>query len=284
MAQSSVPLVFLVGCSRSGTTLLQSLLAAHSAIWSVPETKFFWYANPRHEPKRQQWGLVSRRLRPSLVKFFEDIQHPELMGQWIPLPLPLGYATRHFFGQLQGLTQAQGKGLFLEKTPEHFQDIPLIQRHLPQAKIIHLVRPGQDVVASLYELSQRYPQTWGVNLTDLDRCIDYWLEAVTVAQAYHQDPQHRVVRYDRLVADPPQVLTDLCGFLGLPFEPSILEDYRSVSPGLVRDRERDYKARAAQGIHSQGSQKFYQVCSPEQQRQVQTRLRDHQLDQCFPGS
>jgi len=284
MSQTTLPLVFLVGCSRSGTTLLQSLLAAHPAIWSLPETKFFYYANPCHEPKRQALGLVSRRLKPSLVQLAQDIQQPRLVEGWPPFPVSLGYGTRRFFGTLQRLTQEQGKQVFLEKTPEHFRQLALIDRHLPQAKVIHLVRHGADVAASLYDLGQRYPRRWGKSHGTLEDCLSHWREAIAATQQYQSHPQHCVVRYDRLVANPSQTLRTLCEFLGLSFSPQMLEDYQQVGPGLVRPHEQDYKARSSQAIEPQGLSKFHQVFDPAQQVYVRTALADYDLDRLFPDA
>ncbi|MEQ8960988.1 MAG: sulfotransferase [Coleofasciculus sp. C2-GNP5-27] len=70
--------IFLVGCPRSGTTLLQSLLAAHPQIASFPESHFFRHLIPEFEPKRRLLGLSSRRGKPHFQRFMREIGHEEM--------------------------------------------------------------------------------------------------------------------------------------------------------------------------------------------------------------
>ena len=71
---SLLPPIFLVACPRSGTTLLQSLLASHPLIYTLPETKFFLIARPndRYQVIREFLGIVSKQLRPHLVNYFQN--------------------------------------------------------------------------------------------------------------------------------------------------------------------------------------------------------------------
>ena len=69
--------LFLVGCPRSGTTLLQSFLAAHSEIYSFPESHFFnWLFFPGS--LRTRLGLASNEIESQMLKFLAKIQRPEL--------------------------------------------------------------------------------------------------------------------------------------------------------------------------------------------------------------
>jgi len=273
----TIQTTFLVGCSRSGTTLLQSLLAAHPQVFSVPESKFFWYADPVHEAKRLRIGIASRRLKPWLKTFFNEIGYPDYRKTLPVFPLPLKNYTQYFFKKMSQLTEAQGKTIFLEKTPEHLRYLEQIQTFLPQAKVIHLVRSGKDTIASMYELVQKYPKTWGYGERNLDYCINRWSQEIRISQAYRDHPQHIIARYEQLACETSSVLEQLCVFMGIQFDPEMLTSYQTASTSLVRNRE-SWKAGVQASIQSPHSDKFSRVLTPEQQSYVLEKLAAAQLD------
>ena len=61
--------IFLVGCPRSGTTLLQSLLAAHPDITSFPESHFFRHLIDNRRWLHRTFGIASKRARTRKIKF-----------------------------------------------------------------------------------------------------------------------------------------------------------------------------------------------------------------------
>lgn len=275
-------IVFLVGCSRSGTTLLQSLLAAHPEVVSFPESKFFWYAVPLFEAKRLRFGIASRRLKPELKKFFQEIGYPEYRLGLPVLPATVGQYTRLFFNLMDQITQSQGRKVFLEKTPEHLRYLDYIERLLPNAKIIHILRDGKDVIASLYDLSKRYPNRWGLGYDSLDTCIDYWIQSVEISRKYTQNQNHFIVRYDHLTSQPEYCLRELFRFIGLDFQESILYNYQQVGEKLIREQEKDYKIKVCEPIQEQSLGKFSTVLDREQQEYVLSRICSFALDKIFP--
>jgi len=218
-------LVFLMGCPRSGTTLLQSLLASHTQIVSFPETQFFHHMLPvTYKHGWSGFGFVSRNLRPRLEKFFrEDLDRPELIRRLPQIPLR-SYYTRKFIKILKDLANEQGGTILLEKTPDHIYCLKYIERYLPRSQFIHLVRKGTDVVASLYEITHKYPEPWG-GKRSIETCIDDWLLAIRASQKYCDRPNHLIVRYEELVETPEKVLGRICDFLNIAFEQKMIENY-----------------------------------------------------------
>lgn len=263
--------IFIVGCPRSGTTLLQSLLASHSAIASFPESKFFLrlIAEPREKSRRYALGLTSPTLKPTLEKFLDDVGAPELRSTLPKLPFVRSYVDC-FDRILLQLAQRQGKHIWLEKTPEHLHAIGDIEQYLPGAKIIHIVRNGADTIASLYDLCQRHPQVWGQYFDGLDGCIDRWINDVAISRRYLRDPNHTAVRYDALVNATDTEVQRLCQFLGLRFESNMLTSYQRTSQGLIRDRE-NWKALNQAAIQSTAGKKFHAIFDQTQQAHVLAR-------------
>ena len=139
--------IFLVGAPRSGTTILQSLLAAHPEVISFPESKFFHYLLydqfAGKWPSRMEAFFKDEIKRPELLKDFDDSQTVETKANW-------------FVGVLDGLAAEQNKSIWLEKTPEHIYFIDDIERFLPDAKFIHILRNGMDTIASMYEATKSF--------------------------------------------------------------------------------------------------------------------------------
>lgn len=269
--------VFIVGCARSGTTLLQSLLASHPEIASFPESKFFvdLVRMPEELSRRYSLGMVSKFLRPTLESFLDEVEHPELKQKLPRLPLIKLY-VRSFRTILAELTQLQGKRIWLEKTPEHLHRLKYIKSYMPEAKIIHIVRRGVDVVASLYDLGQRHPNHWGRTFHDVDTCIQRWSDDIAITRQYLSHSNHTLIRYEQLVAKPADELQRLCSFIGVSFDVRMMENYRNTSSQLVRSRE-TWKASTQQAIQNTNSQKFLTVFTPEQQAHIRQAVNAIEL-------
>lgn len=263
--------IFLVGCPRSGTTLLQCLLGAHSRIASFPETAFYTVLYP--DRRWAAWlGLASRRARLAWQRLAQVMQRPELLGR---LPRRAVWARQHsqaFVGALDQLTQAQGKDIWLEKSPGHLHQVERITRLVPGAKFVHLVRHGPDVVASLHDIGLNYPDAeWGRMFGSLDVCIERWTRDVRLSQTYAGRPNHFLVRYEDLLAEPRATLAGLCAFVGVTFEAGMLNDYQQVAGQVIRPDE-TWKAATFQKIGGESGSKFRALLDADQQRYVLAQL------------
>ena len=223
-------LAFLVGCPRSGTTLLQSLLASHPKVFSLQETKFFENIIPTYEKKRLFFGLASRYAKRRIQNFFDDIDAPEYGNRFPSIISSSGRYTHVFFDVMSEITQKNGKSIFLEKTPNHINFISYIERYLPSAKVVHIIRNGEDVVASFYELVKKYPDTWGYGDRGLSYCIQKWISAVEKSEQCLKKTNHAFVNYEKLLDNPEAELRRICRFLEVSFSAEMLENYSRRQP------------------------------------------------------
>lgn len=212
--------IFLVGCPRSGTTILQSLLAAHPKITSFPETKFFHYL-----------CRFRSQLPDRLYKFFHsDICRPDLYdSSEIYWRTSASDRVKWFVGVLDRLAIEENNKVWLEKTPEHVYFIQEILQYLPDAKFIHIVRNPLDVVASLRRATQDplSNNLWGGRQWTLDFCIERWKSSASIARSFSNAPQHLIIRYEDLVRDKIKILSQCCYFIDVSYDAEMLRNYRA---------------------------------------------------------
>ena len=200
--------VFIVGCPRSGTTLLQTLLAANGRLVSPPETHFFSYVVPRSLAK--YLGLASRagrrRALSHMKKIGLDFRAPA--SNWIS---DWSEALVQCFDTLALAESANG---WIEKTPVHLHFVDLIGRLIPDAQFVHVVRNCKDTCASLYEASNQFPEAWGGKRSARE-CAERWVHDFMISESKIRDPRHKVVIYEKLVSSSEDVMSEVLEFLNV---------------------------------------------------------------------
>ncbi len=274
MSQKSIiGRLFLVGCPRSGTTLLQCLLASHSQIVSLPETAFFCelIAGQR---RRRLLGIAPTHQQGKYRKFLSLVgDHPGLHPP--RHPLFVAQYVHAFTSVMDRFARLQGKTVWLEKTPQHVRRIPQIERYVPGAKFIHIVRNGPDNIASLYHVSNNYTELWKYAWS-VDECIKHWVTDVSASLRYAGKPNHLFLGYKQVVEETSATLQRTCEFIGLPFEETALQKYTEVASRIV-PLERPFKVGAQQPISNRNGTKFYEIFTEEQRQYIIKRVAEVDL-------
>jgi hypothetical protein len=194
-------LPFVVGCSRSGTTLLRALLDAHPLLAVPPESHFVLAPDPR---------ALRRALRREPWFGLWGIDAPDLRG------LDVADAVRALFAAYGA---AHGKPRYADKTPHYVSRLPLLAERFPEARFVHVVRDGRDVALSLLEVP------WGPD--DVEGAALHWRRRVLEGRAAGLGPErYRELRYETLVADPEREVRALAAWLELPYDPAMLDPAR----------------------------------------------------------
>lgn len=219
---------FLVGCPRSGTTFLQAALSSHPQILSLPETAFFEHALPgriesltrtTNEPthlrhRGRDYLRIQRRARRALRSIADELGMPHAIPG---LHLGLAGYAGEFAALLDAAARARGCTAWLEKTPNHVFYLDVIEQHVPQARFIHLLRRGEDVVASAVEASLRYAGFGDGQV--FARGIPWWVACWNAAVAAHTQyadrDNHCIVFYEDLLHDFAGEYARLCAFIGV---------------------------------------------------------------------
>jgi hypothetical protein len=230
MSEAATMFPFLVGCNRSGTTMLRGMVDSHPDIAVPPESYFVVPVLHRAASYEQAGGL-------DLDTLLADVRgNPSFRRNW-QLSAESLAALRDNGGPpdtaaavaalYAAYAREHGKARYADKTPQHVLHIELLARSFPGARFVHLVRDGRDVVPSLLE-NRHGPRKFPA-------AVEYWRGRVLAgrrAGLVLGPDRYLEIRYEDLVADPEAGLAQLCGFLDLPYASEMLE-YPTRAGALV---------------------------------------------------
>jgi hypothetical protein len=214
--------LFVVGMPRSGTKLLLGLLGRHSRV-GLPrfETEFLpWLAR-----RFGRFGNLRDRRRfdefcallQSQSYFRYRREHVGAIdpGQWHTACAE--YTAAGVFEALMRMdgNAPRGSGrIWGDKSPSYIDDLPLLKRLYPAAKMVHIVRDVRDYCLSINK-------AWG---KDMLRAAQRWADGVRKARADGAalGGDYLELRYEDLLARTEAELRRVCAFLGVEFEPAML--------------------------------------------------------------
>ena len=139
------------------------------------------------------------------------------------------FILRAFYGLY---AEKQGKSRYGDKTPGYVKQMGMVQRSLPEARFIHLIRDGRDVALS------REGRIAAEEMT-VERHALIWKRRINRARGQVPRLKHYTeVRYEDLVRDPEPTLRKICEFIELPYDAAML-DYHERSGERLQEIARD---------------------------------------------
>jgi hypothetical protein len=208
---------FVVGCQRSGTSLLTVLLDRHSQLAMLPEThlltRTLWARTGCAVPSSHEHLLLTAwqhdwfRLRD----LYFDPQQVRIRMQRHPCT-PEGLLT----ALLELWAERVGKPFAGEKTPQHIEVVERILAGVPNARVTVIIRDGRAVVQSRWRD--------GKGPAPLDELVDHWVVCARLTERWLTafPDRVRLTRFEELAAEPGAVLAPLMQWFGLTFEPAQL--------------------------------------------------------------
>jgi hypothetical protein len=226
--------MFVGGCPRSGTTLLGSMLGAHSEVVCLPEAPFIGAlaASLRPPgPSDEAVALLHKQIRKDFKFAFWNID-PSDLAACLAGP-PESYADV-IAGYVSCFARSTGRprvSHWVDHSPTNTMYSARLSAEFPDARFIHIVRDGRAVCASWI------PLNWGPNT--IMSGARSWVESVAYGLAAEgampADKIHRV-SYEALVADPERILRGLCAWLDLSYQPSMLTGKGFQVPAYTRNQ------------------------------------------------
>lgn len=233
-------MIFVVGNSRSGTTLMGRILDAHPLVHTFEELHFFEnliapeaVLSPTPLPPEAAHALVVRLLTSARGNIFTR-----------PDPEALGDAPRRIIAEaaadplslyravLRHETLRAGKKVPCEQTPRYLFSIAEIRAAFPEARFINMVRDPRDVMLSQKNKWRTYRHgSWNMPLREAVRvwanyhpvlAAKLWSSAVRRGAAFGTAERVLTVRFENLIEDPRETVTRICGFLGITFDDAML--------------------------------------------------------------
>lgn len=219
------PPTFIVGSDRSGTTLLRLMLTCHPKIAIPPESLFALQLYPA-------WGKVilerSEQIATLCHELYDDVRFREWqveragLEQAIMARIPLSFAElvslvyETYAQQHQPAATRWG-----DKNPKYALHLAWIWSLFPDAKAIHIIRDGRAVFNSFLDANRKAGRTlWPEEVSAAARS---WTLRLTKARQHRSNPNYREVFYEKLVKSPETELRQICGFLDLEYDPTMLE-------------------------------------------------------------
>jgi tetratricopeptide (TPR) repeat protein len=202
--------IFILGMPRAGSTLIEQILASHSAVEGTSELPYI--------PALAR-GLVAER--------------PEAGARYPDVVAALDGARLRALGE-EYLNRARihrkaGRPFFIDKMPNNWADLGLILLILPRAKIIDARRHPLDCGFSNFKQHFAEGQAFSYALDDIGRYYRDYVELMAHFDAVLPGRVHRVIHED-LVDRPEREVRRLLDYLSLPFEEACLAFHENRRP------------------------------------------------------
>lgn len=277
--------VFVMGCSRGGTTLMQRLVADRLGLSTLPETRFFanmiGNVEPRMFPRTQRPVALPRRISMTLREALGRSTGQRLLDipgvapiegrKWAPFP----EMTAPFLAQMDALARAQGRQGWLEKTPFHVLYAPLIEKLVPGAWMIHIIRDAEETVGSIRDAANRFNDPWAIVYDRVERDVDNWNASTAASAAMIGHPRQIFVPYAALTRAPEAVMDHVAQMMGAgaPPEGAAPAPAADQPAGLTSQRDQQWKQAAVSGAVAPAESKWSTALTGDEQARARALIR-----------
>ena len=237
-------MIFVSGASRSGTSMMGTLLGLNDEVRRLPELHFFEEisteaeratpARRRTRPSTSVNRLLWRHRYKSTRKIDASSDEFRTDAEEIVATLPDGPTAELVFAAfLAYICTLRGKPISCDHTPRNVYYLREILGAYPNARVIVMVRDPRDVLVvpeapledaprGLQPASRNETLRLRANYHPVTMSL-LWKSAVDAGDRFASDPRVHVLRFEDLLADGEREVSGLCDFIGLTYSPSMLE-------------------------------------------------------------
>lgn len=221
--------IFVVGLPRSGSTLIEQILASHSQVEGTSELPYV--------------GRVVSSLNRNRA---DGINYPEAVRELASTHLKSLGAD---YLRLAALHRVEGRARFIDKMPNNFPSVGCLALILPNATIIDARRHPLDACVGGYRQLFARGQAFTYDLTDIG---EYWLQYERMMNHWHAVLPGKVltVQHEELVTDFEAQVRRLLDHCGLPWEDACLRFHETERPIRTASSEQVRQPVTARAIGS----------------------------------
>ncbi len=230
--------IFIVGNSRSGTTMLSQILGNNEEVFSFNELHFFEQLVSNKDVNSELTNKESIKLFAKLIEIQrEGYLHTGTFSKYIP-EASQQIRNRNFtaidiyLNFLRYETSFQNKLYPCEQTPRNLFYLDHIFKFIPNVKVVNIVRDPRAVLNS-------QKGKWKLKWLGLDKIpykeairtkINYhpitmskiWVGGIRMGLRYKQNPNVKTIKFEDLVHNPKVIMKEVCEFIGIKFSLQML--------------------------------------------------------------
>ncbi|MDE2434922.1 MAG: sulfotransferase [Sphingomonadales bacterium] len=199
--------IFIVGLPRSGSTLVEQILASHPAIEGTAELPEMMMIADRLADRAEAEGIGV----PTLLAALTPDDKATLGREY--------YDLTHSY-------RREGRALFIDKMPNNWLNVAIIAAILPRARIIDVRRQPMAVGWAAYKQHFAKGQEFTYDLGDLGRYYSDYVRLMAAVDEAMPGRVHRV-SYEMLVDDTDREVRALLAHLALPFDDACLTFWKN---------------------------------------------------------
>jgi hypothetical protein len=263
--------IFIVGCPRSGTTLLRLLLSAHPLISISSEGSYISHLRTSLE----SYGDLSNPV--ALARLHKDLLPYLVFEKFVSLPTfehflewtnTFGTGLRSivtFYGTWEA--RALGKNELTwwgDNAPYYAHHIPFFVRLFPACRFILVVRDPRDTYASIKSTFARF---------NIDEAVSEWervlLCGLLAASSLGTERVHQT-KYEDLVCSPRERLKEICGFLGVEYSEAMLDFYKL--PAAAATAQLKHHRNLLRPVFASSVRNYRRILTSEEVSTIEERL------------
>lgn len=277
MSTQTTKPVFLICSERSGSNLISTIMGTHSEIYALPPIHFGLTALLNmHETvqagvESKAWTLIKRRLVRHTKTHLDD-EIANKLKRWLNSQDKIDpqKITRYVFEEM---APRKGAGItFIKEKKLHHMMFFLLQCY-PEAQFVFQVRDPRDFLVSAKTVQ---PNPDNIKFKSVRNALRIWNDdQMGGLRALGLLGKDRVFlhRYEDLISDPQEVLQRLCSFLGLEFEPGMLDFHKTDEAIKLAGSARPRK-NVSQPLISGNFAKYRKGLTTKEIRKVENQLGD----------
>lgn len=225
-----LPMLFILGRGRSGSTLLKTMLDAHPQICIPGESRFLQYMYYHFRKAGNSGDKVRKAFMEALPASFEappfDMEELRLRLENLPAEAGFREMIQAAYLSIPSVFPKSNIRLIGDKNPRYVFFATVIARLFPSARFIHVIRDCRDSTLSFMKVKGMESEKknaaflacrWNIYNRQVERLSDRFPE------------RFLRIRYEDLVMDPETILRNICSFAGLDFDPAMLNYHQKVN-------------------------------------------------------